>query len=116
MSWSREIADTFQIADDAGHVIHILAVAMRTLLEIALVDMSAIVADGIGDVECKIVAPLLGRHAQQLSVLRLREMLVEVGMKGRAAGEMLDIRSTVHLELVNDVERIVLDKDRKSVV
>ena len=78
MSWSREIADTFQIADDAGHVIHILAVAMRTLLEIALVDMSAIVADGVGDVIGEIIATFLCCHAEEVAILCLGEVLREV--------------------------------------
>ena len=43
--------------------------AVWTFLEVALVDVSAVVADGVGDVEREVVASLFGCHAQELSVL-----------------------------------------------
>ena len=43
--------------------------AVWTLLEIALVYVSAVVADGVRDVEREVVASFFGCHAQELSVL-----------------------------------------------
>ena len=66
-----EVADALQVADDAGQVIDIVAVAMRTFLQIAFVYVSAVVADGVRNVESKIVSAFASGHSQQLAVLRL---------------------------------------------
>ena len=58
-----EAADTFHISDNAGKVIHVLAVAFRAFMEIALVDMATVVANGVGDIKGEIVAPFLRCHA-----------------------------------------------------
>ena len=73
-------------------------------MQIALVNVAAVVADGVGDVEREVVATLLCSHLQQVLVLLLRQMLLEVHVKGRAACEVLDIGSAVQLELVDDGE------------
>ena len=52
--------------------------AVRALLQVALVDMATVVADGVGDVEREVVATLLGGNLQQVQVLLLGEVLVEV--------------------------------------
>ena len=65
--------------------------------------MSAVVADGIRDVECKVVAAFAGGHAQQLSVLFLAEVFFQIAVQCRAAGEMFDIFLPVEAELVQDV-------------
>ena len=52
-------------------------------MEIAFVDVTAVVAKRIGDVEGEIVAPFLGCHTQQLAILRLREVLFQIGMESR---------------------------------
>ena len=72
----REVADTLHITDDTGQIIEIPAVAFRTRLEVALVDMPAIVADRIRDVEREIVASLLRSHAQQVAVLLPAQMIL----------------------------------------
>ena len=71
----REVGNALQIADDTRHVIDILRMAVGALLQIALVDMAAVVADGVGDVEGEVVTTFLGSHLQQLHVLILREVL-----------------------------------------
>lgn len=71
LSCCGEVAHALEVADDTCHVIDVLAVAVRALLEVTLVDVSAIVADGVGDVECEIVASFFGSHFQELSVLCL---------------------------------------------
>ena len=44
---------------------------MRTLLQVTLVDMTTIVADGVGDFEREVLSSLLRRYAQKLTILSL---------------------------------------------
>ena len=111
-----EVGDTAQVADDAGQVVDILGMAMGALLEVAFVDVAAVVADGVGNVEGEIVAAFLGGHLQQLHVLLLRQVLLEVAMQGRAAGEVLDVGGAMEAELVEHGERGVLDDVEVAVV
>ena len=76
--------------------------AVRALLQVTLVDMAAVVADGIGNVEGEIVTAFLGSYLQQLGILLLGEMLLEVHVEGRTTREVLDIGCTMKLELVDD--------------
>ena len=52
--------------------------AMRALFQVSLVDMSTVVADGVGDVEGEVVTTLLCSDLQQVQILLFREVLVEV--------------------------------------
>ena len=90
--------------------------AVGTLLEVALVDVAAVVTYGIGDVEGEVVAAFLGGDLQQVQVLLLGEVLVEVHVQGRASGEVLDIGGAVQLELVDDAERVVFNNIEIAVV
>ena len=72
LTWLREVANALQIADNTCHVVDILGMAVRTLLEIALVNMTAIVADSVGDVEGEVVTSFLCSHLQKVSILLLR--------------------------------------------
>jgi hypothetical protein len=87
----REVADAFQVTDDAGQIIYIVAVTIGTFFEITLVDMSAVVADGIRNVKSEIVATFTGSHAQQLSVLFLAEVFLQVAVQGGTSGEVFDV-------------------------
>ena len=55
LAWLREVAHSLQVADDTSHIVDILRVAVGTLLEIAFVDMSALITDGVGNVESEIL-------------------------------------------------------------
>ena len=111
-----EAADTFHISDNAGEVIHVLAVAFGTFMEIALVDMATVVANGVGDIEGKVVASFLGSHAEQLAVLGLGEMFLEVGVQCGSTGEVRDVALPVKTELVDQIQRIVLHAVEVAVV
>ena len=111
-----EVADAFEVADDAGHVVDVLRMAVGALLEVALVDMAAVVADGVGNVEGEVVAAFLGGHLEQLQVLLLREVFLEVAVECRATGEVLDVVLAVEAELVEHGERLVLDDIEVGVV
>ena len=90
-----EVADTLEIADDARKIIHILTAADGTLVEIAFVDMPAIVAEGVGDIECEVVGAFLRCYAEKVAILRLREVLFKITMQGRTTGEVLHILPAV---------------------
>ena len=78
--------------------------------------MTAVVADGVGDVEGEIVAAFLGSHLQQMLVLLFGEVLLEVHVEGGTTREMLDVRSAMELELVEDGQRVVFDHVEIAVV
>ena len=67
----REVADAFHVTDDACQVVDVVAVTRRTLLEIVLAYMAALVADCVRDVECEIVTSFLGGYTEQLGILSL---------------------------------------------
>ena len=81
---------------------------VRTLLQIALVNMPTIVTYSIGDVECKVVTTFLGSHLQQMQILLFRQVFVKVHMEGRTTCQMLDVWRTMEFELIDDGKRIVL--------
>jgi hypothetical protein len=72
----REVAYTLHISDDSCQVVDVLAVTLRTLLEIVLADMAALVADSVRNVESEVVTSFLCRNTQKLSVLSLRQVLL----------------------------------------
>ena len=47
LSSLREVTNALQIADNASHIVHILAVTDGTLVQIPLVNVSTVVANGI---------------------------------------------------------------------
>ena len=59
----REVADAFHVTDDTCQVVDVVAVTRRTLLEIVLADVAALVADSVRNVECKVVTSLLCGYA-----------------------------------------------------
>ena len=66
-----EVGHTFEITNDACEIVHILALAVWALREITLVDVSAAVAERVGDVEREIIAALLCGNAEEMTILRL---------------------------------------------
>ena len=70
-------------------------------------DMSAVIADGIGDVVGKVTASLLDRHLKEFGVLLLGEMFFEVHMQSGAAIEFIGELVAVELELIQNVQAII---------
>mgnify|MGYP000997635702 CR=1 FL=1 len=103
----REVRHALQIADDASEVVHILAFAVWALREITLVDVSAVVAQCVGDVEGEVVAAFHSRYAEQVAVLGLREVLFEIAVQGAAAGEVVDVATPVEAELLDGIDVLV---------
>ena len=69
LSCLGEVRDAFEIADDTCHIVHIVRVTFGTLMQIAFVYCSALVADGVRYIERELVASFDGSYVQQLSVL-----------------------------------------------
>lgn len=111
-----EVAHPLEVSDDTRQIVDILGVADGAFLEVALVDMTAVVADGIRDVICEVVAALVSGDAEELAILLLRQVLVEVHVQCGATGEVLDVGSTMKLELVEDAQRVVLHHIEITVV
>ena len=96
-----------EITNDASELVHILAFAVWALREITLVDVSATVAERIGDVEREIIAALLCGNAEEMTVLRLGKMLLEVAVQCTSAGEVVDVATPVEAELLDGVDVLV---------
>ena len=58
----REIADSFHVADNAGQIIHVLAMTFRTLFQVSFVNVVAFVADRVRYIESKVIAALSGGY------------------------------------------------------
>ena len=112
----REIADTLHIADDTSHVVNVRAMAHGTLFEVAFINMSTFVADGIRDVEGEVVASLLSRHTQQLAVLFFAEVLFQVEVQRRTAGEVRDVLTTMETELVENVNLFIFNNIEITII
>ena len=82
MAWLAEIADALQVTDDAGQVVDVVAVALRAFLQETLVDVTAVVANRVRDVESEIVTAFAGGYTQQLTVLVLGEVFLKVAVQG----------------------------------
>ena len=111
-----EVGDALEVADDAGEVVYVVTLAVRTLGEVSLVDATTVVAEGVGDVEGEIIAPLDGGDAEEMSILRLGEVLLKVAVEGASSGEMGDVPSAVEAELGNGVDVLVFDDVEVGVV
>ena len=112
----REVGYALQVANDTGHIVHVLRMAVRTLMQVALVDGSTLVAHGVGNIEREVVTAFLCCHLQQLQVLLFRQVFLQVHVQGRATRQVLDVGSTVELELVDNGERVVLDHIEVGVI
>ena len=108
LSVDGEVGNALEIADDASEIIDVVAVAVRALREIALVDATTFVAKRVGDVEGEVVASFHSCHAEKVAVLRLREVLFEVAVEGTSSGEVVDVATTVEAELLDGIGVFVL--------
>ena len=116
LSGLRETADAFHVADDAGEVVKVGAVAFGAFVEVTFVDVAAVVADGVGDVECEIIAALLRGHAEQLTILCLRKVLFQISVQSRSARQVRDVAAAMKSELVDKVQRVILHSVEVAVV
>ena len=103
LSWLAEITDTFQVTNDTGQIVYVVAVAFGAFFQVTLVDMTAVVANGVRNVESEIVAAFAGSHSKQLTVLVLGKVFFKVAVKCRTASKVLDVFLTVKTELIKNI-------------
>ena len=82
---------------------------MRTLLQITLVDVAALVADSIRNIECQVVTSLDRSHVKKVTVLLLSKVLLKVHMKSRTSCKVIDVTTSMETDLVDDVQRLILN-------
>jgi hypothetical protein len=75
---------------------------MWALLKITLVNMTTLITYCIWNIECKVVTSLLGSNLKQVQILLLRKVLIKIHVQSRTTSKMLDIWSSVQLELIDD--------------
>ena len=94
-----EIGNALQIAYDTCEIVNVLAVAHRTLFEVTLVNVSAVVAHCVRHIERKVIASLLCGNSEKLTILFLAQMFVEIHVESRAAGKVFYEFMSVKAEL-----------------
>ena len=90
--------------------------ALGTFREPVLGNKTTIVADRVGDVVGEIWAFCFDSYVHEVAVLRLGEMLVEVGMEGGAAVQIACHAVAMEDELVKEVARFILDDIEVGIV
>ena len=106
----------FQIADDAGAVVDVVAAAGGAGVQGAFVDMAAFVADGDAHVHAEVVAAGLRGNVQERAVAGFRQGFVKVQVQRRAAVEPVHQFFAVQQEFVERVDFFVFDDVEIGVV
>ena len=106
----------FQVADDAGAVVDVVAAASRTGVQGAFVDMAAFVADGDAHVHAEVVAAGLRGDVQERAVAGFGQCFVEVQVQRGAAVEPVHQFFAVQQEFVERVNFFVFDDVEIGVV
>ena len=78
MAVEREVADALEVTNDARKVIYVLRATMGTFLEIALVNLSTILTERVGNIEGEVVTSFLRSNTKELTILRFAKMLLNV--------------------------------------
>ena len=99
----------FQVADDAGAVVDVVATAGRAGVQGAFVDMAAFVADGDAYVHAEVVAAGLCGDVQQRAVAGFGQGFVEVQVQRGAAVEPVHQFFAVQQEFIERVDFFVFD-------
>ena len=106
----------FQIADDAGAVVDVVAAAGGAGVQGAFVDVAAFVADGDAHVHAEVVAAGLCGDVQQRAVAGFGQGFVEVQVQRRAAVEPIHQFFTMQKEFVERVDFFVFNDVEIGVV
>ena len=106
----------FQVADDAGAVVDVVAAASRTDVQGAFVDMAAFVADGDTHVHAEVVAAGLCGDVQERAVAGFGQGFVEVQVQRGATVEPVHQFFAVQQEFVERVDFFVFNDVEIGVV
>ena len=80
-----KIGYALQVADHTRQVVYIMTVTVRTLLQVALIDVPTLVTKCVRDVKREVIAPLFSCHAKQLAILRFAQVLIQIHVERRTA-------------------------------
>ena len=106
----------FQIADDAGAVVDVVAAAGGACVQGAFVDVTAFVANGNAHVHAEVVAAGLCGDAQERAVAGFGQGFIEVQVQRGAAVEPVHQFFAVQQEFVERVDFFVFDDVEIGVV
>ena len=115
-SSAGESGYAFQIADDAGAVVDVVAAAGGTGVQGAFVDVAAFIADGYAYIHAEVVAAGLRGDVQERAVAGFGQGFVEVQVQRRAAVEPVHQFFTMQQEFVERVDFFVFDDVEIGVV
>lgn len=59
----REVANTLHVAYNTCEIINVLRVTMRAFMQVSLIDVTAVITDGVRYVECEVIASFLRSNA-----------------------------------------------------
>ena len=107
---------TFQIADDAGAVVDVVAAASGAGVQGSFVDVAAFVADGDAHVHAEVVAACLCSDVQERAVAGFGQGFVEVQVQRGASVEPVHQFFAVQQEFVECVDFFVFDDVEIGVV
>ena len=113
---ATECGDAFQIADDAGAVVDVVAAAGGACVQSTFVDVAAFVANGDAHVHAEVVAAGLCGDVQQRAVAGFGQGFVEVQVQRRAAVEPIHQFFTMQKEFVERVDFFVFNDVEIGVV
>ena len=106
----------FQVADDAGAVVDVVAAAGGTGVQGAFVDMAAFVADGDAHVHAEVVAAGLRGDVQERAVAGFGQGFVEVQVQRGATVEPVHQFFAVQQEFIERIDFFVFDNVEIGVV
>ena len=66
-----ESRDALQVTDNASRIVYIFAAAMWAVVKGRFADISAVVADGVHDVICEVVAAFFNGNVHEQTILLL---------------------------------------------
>ena len=113
---ATECGDAFQIADDAGAVVDVVAAAGGAGVQGAFVDMAAFVANSDAHVHAEVVAAGLRGDVQERAVAGFGQGFVEVQVQRGATVEPIHQFFAVQQEFVERVDFFVFDDVEIGVV
>ena len=113
---ATECGYAFQVADDAGAVVNVVAAAGGAGVQGAFVDMTAFVADGDAHVHAEVVAAGLRGDVQERAVAGFGQGFVEIQVQRGATVEPVHQFFAVQQEFIERIDFFVFDNVEIGVV
>lgn len=116
LSFFRPFGNEGEIANDAGGIIQILTAAALTAIQLALADMAAGIANGIGYVKGKVITAGANSAGQQQLILGFGKMIFQVHMACAAAIQTPSIFFSVKLQLIDDGSGFIFHQEEIRII